>query len=85
MTELKGSEPEVVVGVAWYRRKQWQRVRDISTDVDDLENPYEEWLRLAERKLAELTVAGLRVEKDAYRSTACPQRATLIHIGRWRR
>ena len=63
MTEPKGSEPEVVVGVAWYRRKQWQRVRNISTDADDLENTYEEWLRLAEQKLAELTAAGLRVEK----------------------
>jgi hypothetical protein len=63
MTDPKGSDQEVVVGVAWYRRKQWQRVRDISTDADDLENTYEEWLRLAEQKLAELTGAGLRVEK----------------------
>jgi len=59
----ESEEWEVVVGIAWYQPKQWQRVRDISTDADDLEDTYEEWLRLAEQKLAELTAAGLRAER----------------------
>src|SRR5258708_22190970 len=63
MTEPNESKQELVVGFAWYRPAQWERVRDISSDVDDLEDTYEEWLRLAEQKLAELRAAGLRVEK----------------------
>ena len=63
MSGPRGPEEEVVVGIAWYRSKQWQRVRDISTDADDLEDTYDDWLRLAEQKLAELTAAGVRVEK----------------------
>jgi hypothetical protein len=57
------SKQDMVVGLAWYRPQQWQRVRDISTDADDLEETYEDWLRLADNKLAELRASGLRVEK----------------------
>ena len=59
----KKSGGELILGIAWYQSKQWRRVRDISTDGDDLEDTYEGWLRLAEEKLGELTAAGLRVEK----------------------
>jgi hypothetical protein len=52
-----------VVGFAWYGPAQWQRVRDISSDADDLEDTCEEWLRLAEQKLTQLKAGGLRVEK----------------------
>jgi hypothetical protein len=38
-----------VAGVAWYRREQWQRLREISADGDDLEESYEAWLAEAER------------------------------------
>ena len=63
MTETNESKQKMVVGFAWYRPAQWQRVRDTSSDADDLEDTYEEWLRLAEQKLTELKAGGLRVEK----------------------
>jgi len=63
MTEPNESKQELVVGFAWYRPAQWQRVRDISSDADALEDTYEEWLRLAKQKLTELKAGGLRVEK----------------------
>ena len=63
MTEPNESKQELVVGFAWYRPAQGQRVRDISSDADALEDTYEEWLRLAEQKLTELKAGGLRVEK----------------------
>jgi hypothetical protein len=63
MTKPEKTEQRVVVGVAWYRPEQWQRIRDISSDTDYLEDTYEEWLHLAEQKLAELIAAGLSVEK----------------------
>ena len=63
MSKPKESTQKLVVGFAWYRPDQWQRVRDISTDADNLEDNYEAWLRLAEEKLKELHASGLRVEK----------------------
>jgi hypothetical protein len=62
MNETNESKQKMVVGFAWYRPAQWQRVRDISSDAEDLEDTYEEWLRLAEQKLTELKAGGLRVE-----------------------
>jgi hypothetical protein len=46
MTEPNESKQKLVVGFASYRPAQWQRVRDISSDADALEDTYEEWLRL---------------------------------------
>jgi len=63
MSEPKESKQKLVVGLAWYRPAQWQRVRDISSDADNLEDNYEAWLRLAEQKFKELNGSGLRVEK----------------------
>ena len=63
MKESEESQEGIVVGFAWYRPEQWQRVRDISSDAYALEDSYEEWLRLAEQKLKELSSSGLRVEK----------------------
>ena len=63
MKESKESQDKIVVGFAWYRPEQWQRVRDISSDADALEDSYEEWLSLAEQKLKELSSSGVEVEK----------------------
>ena len=63
MKVSKASQDRIVVGFAWYRPEQWQRVRDISSDAPALEDSYEEWLSLAEQKLKELSSSGMRVEK----------------------
>lgn len=57
------NETKAVVGVAWYRLKQWQRLRAVSIDADDLEDTYEEWLRQAEQKVAELSAVGLCLKR----------------------
>jgi hypothetical protein len=51
------------IGMAWYRSEQWNRLRQISEDVDILETNYEEWESLASRKIAELEAAGIKIEK----------------------
>jgi hypothetical protein len=63
MSKPNESQKRMVVCFAWYRPEQWQRVRDISPDADALENSYEEWLGLAEAKLAELRSSGVDVKK----------------------
>ena len=56
-------DTQIVTGVAWYRPEQWQRLRDISEDVDNLEETYDAWLETAERMLHDGIPAGVVVEK----------------------
>ena len=60
---MKKSKVTKHFGVAWHRRDQWQRLREVSTDVEKLENTYEEWLQLANEKIKELTAAGVSIGK----------------------
>jgi hypothetical protein len=48
-----------VVGVAWYRAEQWERLREVADDPERLEMPYEEWQQGAEEALQRLTKEGL--------------------------
>jgi len=63
MKNSNEAQEEMIIAVVWYRPEQWQRVRDIATDADELEASYAEWVQVAEEKLKELRSSGLRVEK----------------------
>ena len=63
MKDSTAPENQPVVAIVWYRPEQWQRVRDIATDSEEIEDSYIEWLQLAEAKAKELKSRGLRVEK----------------------
>ena len=63
MKDSSEAQDEMVIAIVWYRPEQWQRVRDIATDSDEMEASYIEWLKVAEEKLKELRRSGLRVEK----------------------
>ena len=54
---------ERVIGVAWYRPEQWERLRHISSDADELEETYEDWLQLASQKCEELEKLGVSLQK----------------------
>jgi hypothetical protein len=53
----------VVMGVAWYRPGQWERLLEISDDRDELVATYEEWVKDAESTLQEMRKAGIYPEK----------------------
>lgn len=57
--------PAAVVGCAWYRAGQWERLREIAADAEKLEETYEAWVENAERALREMRESGMRVEKVA--------------------
>lgn len=63
MKKPNESQNRILVGVAWYRPEQWQRIRDISVDAIDMHDSYEEWLRSAEQNIKELSISGLDLEK----------------------
>ncbi|MEP7342744.1 MAG: hypothetical protein ABI977_33755 [Acidobacteriota bacterium] len=50
-------------GIAWYKREQWKRLREVSSDAADIEEQYEDWRQLAEEKIAELQAMCIQVEK----------------------
>lgn len=47
-------ENQIVIGVAWWRPEQWQRLHDISQDSSLLEESYDDWLASAENLLREV-------------------------------
>ena len=57
------NETRIVTGVAWYRPEQWERLREVSEDVDNLEETYDAWLKTAERLIRDGIPADVVVEK----------------------
>jgi hypothetical protein len=54
------SGPDVLVGVAWYRQQEWQRLLEVSQDRDDLESTYDEWAAAMPARMAEIQKAGFK-------------------------
>ena len=52
-----------VMGVAWYRRDQWDRLLEISSDRAELEDTYDEWKAVAEENLGNLAKHGYKLRK----------------------
>jgi hypothetical protein len=61
--ERRAGQAKIVSGCAWYRAEQWERLREISADRDELEESYEDWVAQAEESLQALREAGIDVEK----------------------
>jgi hypothetical protein len=63
--DRKTSETETqhVVGIAWYRRDQWARLREISLDADEIEATYDEWLECAWKRMSELRQHGCEAQR----------------------
>jgi hypothetical protein len=54
---------KLVTGIAWYRPEQWQRLREVSVDVETLERNHAEWLAIANKALNDLERGGVSVLK----------------------
>jgi hypothetical protein len=60
----------MVVGIGWYDRAQWTKLKQVAADADVLDDTYEDWLRGAERMerevaRPELTVRRVTVDVDS--------------------
>jgi hypothetical protein len=55
--------PEVVAGIAWFRANQWQLLRSLATDADDLEETHEEWVKIAEKTIEDLARQRVHTQK----------------------
>jgi len=54
---------EIGAAIAWYREDQWERLREISADRDQLDETYAEWVVKAEEVVKQLAAQGLSIEK----------------------
>jgi hypothetical protein len=57
------AEGAAEIGLAWYTREAWQRLRELAADVDTLDDTYEDWERGALRAIRELEAVGRRPRK----------------------
>jgi hypothetical protein len=48
----------VQLGLAWYTRAGWERLRELAADRDVLDDSFEDWERSALAAIGELTAAG---------------------------
>ena len=49
---------EVRLGIDWYDRDQWARLREVAADPNALEETYEEWVAMAGRAIGTVEAAG---------------------------
>lgn len=52
-----------IIGIAWYRPRDWERLRQLSTDSENLEDSHGEWLVGVNRAVREMEKEGLRIRK----------------------
>ncbi len=57
------TDDSLVTGIAWYRRDQWGRLRELAADPDKLEESYEDWLVGAQKTLVQMAVTGVRAQR----------------------
>jgi len=57
------SDSDAVTGIAWYRRDQWTRFRELVSDAGKIEASYEDWLAGAQKALVRMSVAGVRAQR----------------------
>ena len=55
-------ERTVVVGVAWFDRKQWKRLTEAVEDRNELDDTYEQWQKSALDAVRTIERQGQRVE-----------------------
>ena len=55
--------PEAQLGLAWYTRAGWERLRELAADRDALDDSFEDWERGALAAIGELKAAGREVRK----------------------
>jgi trans-aconitate methyltransferase len=52
----------MVVGIGFYKREQWQRLRETAVDSDILETAYDSWLEVLDSSVERIRTHGLEPE-----------------------
>ncbi len=57
------SADDVVMGVAWYKPGDWERLEELCPDLKGIWQSYEQWRTATARKMSQARMSGRRVEK----------------------
>jgi len=57
------NDHNLLTGIAWYRRTQWTRLRELASDADKIEESYDDWLAGAQKTLVQMGLAGVRAQR----------------------
>lgn len=52
-----------VIGVAWYRKEQWDTLKRVTDQPEVIEDTYEEWLENAKEMKKKLELSGITVNE----------------------
>ena len=76
------NESKVVIGIAWYRREEYDLLRALAADPDSMGKTYDEWLAGVNRTMTDLRRQGMVVRRVdvAVRDLAawCEERGCLL-------
>ncbi len=76
---------QTTFGIAWYRPWQWERLRELATDSENIENTYGAWLDVVQARLREMNRAGIfpvKVDVDLDELVAwCKQKGVPLDAG----
>jgi hypothetical protein len=53
----------VFTGIAWYEAEQWEKLREIAADPEQLEDAHADWLRHAEQVERDLRRRGIIIRR----------------------
>ena len=53
----------MVMGVAWYKPEQWDRLLEVSEDRDDMQKTFAAWEETAKKTIDDIAMKGTRIEK----------------------
>ena len=62
MSRDQASHGGVAIGVAWFDRDQWKRLKEVAPDSAKLDDSFEDWERNARNVLARIRAEGHRAE-----------------------
>ena len=60
----KTPTPSLTVGVGWYTKAEWSKVKATAVDAEGFEATYAEWVKMAKATLANLRATGITAEKS---------------------
>ncbi len=60
---MESNSKDIVVGIGWYRRVQYDKLLEFAADRDKLEDTYEAWTASAEEAFRNGLKAGMKMQK----------------------
>jgi hypothetical protein len=61
--QRNSANSRIALGVTWYDRSQWERMREVACDPEQLGSTYEEWLANAKKGMKYLAEQGIQPER----------------------